>query len=266
MDPVKKKRGENWSTEEKEILRQLIAQSAKILEDKSTKTNVNVLKLKEWKNLTNKLTEIKLAWKRMKLAAKANFSFHRREQSQTGGGTKPPSPSPEDLQIMAIAPHDFVIEVNDFDSDAVIPNITISKSVPIPGPSSQDEPIITIIEETPEPKVMENQVLPFINDIEEIKYVDHTQKEEAKGKCKPKIAEKKGRKVTQNRSEEGRQAIIYSNLDFKNRQIEMLEVEHTYKIKISELKIKKLELEIGLIENQLKTNSKIQKNNSGTEE
>lgn len=42
-------------------------------------------------------------------------------------------------------------------------------------------------------------VLPFINDIEEIKYVDHTQKEEAKGKCKPKIAEKKGRKVTQNR-------------------------------------------------------------------
>lgn len=46
----------------------------------------------------------------------------------------------------------------------------------------------------------------------------------------------------------------------------MLEVEHTYNIKISELKIKKLELEIGLIENQLKTNSKIQKNNSGTEE
>lgn len=65
-------------------------------------------------------TEIKLAWKRMKLAAKANLSLHRKEQSQTGGGTKPPSPSPEDLHIMAIAPHYFVIEVNDFDSDAVV--------------------------------------------------------------------------------------------------------------------------------------------------
>lgn len=58
----------------------------------------------------------------MKLAAKANLSLHRREQSKggSGGGTKPPSPSPVDMQIMAIAPHDFVIEVNDFDSDAVV--------------------------------------------------------------------------------------------------------------------------------------------------
>lgn len=66
------------------------------------------------------VSEIKLAWKRMKLTAKLNVSSHRREQSQTGGGEKPPSPSPEDLAIMAVAPHDFVIEVNDFDSDAVV--------------------------------------------------------------------------------------------------------------------------------------------------
>ncbi|XP_047027870.1 uncharacterized protein LOC124635947 [Helicoverpa zea] len=130
METQRKKRGENWTTEEKDILRQLVAESAKILEDKSTKTNVNVTKSREWKNVTNKLNELtgktrtdaelKLAWKRMKLAAKANLSLHRREQSQTGGGNKPPSPSPEDLAVMAIAPHDFIIEVNDYDSDAMV--------------------------------------------------------------------------------------------------------------------------------------------------
>lgn len=64
--------------------------------------------------------ELKLAWKRMKLSAKSNLSAHRMEQAKTGGGEKPPSPSPEDLQIMSIAPHDFVIEVNDYDSDALV--------------------------------------------------------------------------------------------------------------------------------------------------
>ncbi|XP_037302072.1 uncharacterized protein LOC119192356 [Manduca sexta] len=117
MEQSKKKRGENWTFEEKEILRQLISESAHILENKSTKTNTNMLKSKEWQNITNKLNElmgrnrtngeIKLAWKRMKLAAKANFSLHRREQSQTGSGKKPPSPSPEDLAAMSIAPHRF---------------------------------------------------------------------------------------------------------------------------------------------------------------
>lgn len=69
--------------------------------------------------------ELKLAWKRMKLSAKSNLSTHMREQSMTGGGEKPPSPSPEDLQIMAIAPHDFVIEVNDYDSDALVNKISL---------------------------------------------------------------------------------------------------------------------------------------------
>jgi hypothetical protein len=64
--------------------------------------------------------EMKLAWKRMKLSAKSNISSHLKEVSKTGGGEKPPSPSPEDLQIMSIAPHDFIIESNDFDSDAVV--------------------------------------------------------------------------------------------------------------------------------------------------
>lgn len=55
----------------------------------------------------------------MKLAAKANISVHRQQQLQTGGGEKPPSPSQEDLTVMSIAPRDFVVEINDYDSDAI---------------------------------------------------------------------------------------------------------------------------------------------------
>lgn len=64
-------------------------------------------------------TEVKLAWKRMKLAAKANLSAHRQSQMRTGGGEKPKSPSQEDLAIMDIAPLDFVVEYNEYDSDAI---------------------------------------------------------------------------------------------------------------------------------------------------
>ncbi|XP_037294403.1 uncharacterized protein LOC119189306 isoform X2 [Manduca sexta] len=128
MDNRKKKRSENWSTEEKDVLRELIAQSRHIIENKNTKASSNKKKTEEWKNIAQRINvlmgknrsdgDVKLAWKRMKLAAKANSSTHRNHQMQTGGGEKPKSPSQEDLAIMAIAPHDFIMEFNNYDSDA----------------------------------------------------------------------------------------------------------------------------------------------------
>lgn len=47
------------------------------------------------------------------------------------------------------------------------------------------------------------------------------------------------------------EAILESNAQFKKRQIDMLEIEHQYNIKIAELKIKKLKLEIELLENRI---------------
>lgn len=81
---------------------------------------LHVFSLNEIVGKTRTDAEIKLAWKRMKLTAKANLSLHRREQFQTGSGQKPPSPSPEDLQIISIAPHDFIVNVSNYDSDAVV--------------------------------------------------------------------------------------------------------------------------------------------------
>ncbi|KAG6454429.1 hypothetical protein O3G_MSEX008693 [Manduca sexta] len=122
MDNRKKKRSENWSIEEKDVLRELIAQSRHIIENKNTKASSNKKKTEEWINVlmgkNRSDGDVKLAWKRMKLAAKANLSTHRNHQMQTGGGEKPKSPSQEDLAIMAIAPHDFIVEFNNYDSDA----------------------------------------------------------------------------------------------------------------------------------------------------
>lgn len=67
----------------------------------------------------------------MKLSAKANLSAHRQDQMRTGGGEKPKSPTQEDLAIMDIAPHDFIIEYNDYDSDAIIPQIPVVSLITI---------------------------------------------------------------------------------------------------------------------------------------
>ncbi|XP_063898798.1 uncharacterized protein LOC110378495 isoform X2 [Helicoverpa armigera] len=50
------------------------------------------------------------------------------------------------------------------------------------------------------------------------------------------------------RNEDGLQAIIKSNLDFKKRQLAILEAEHSNKVEIQKLKIRKLQLEIALLE------------------
>nr|XP_049707046.1 uncharacterized protein LOC110378495 isoform X2 [Helicoverpa armigera] len=50
------------------------------------------------------------------------------------------------------------------------------------------------------------------------------------------------------RNEDGLQDIIKSNLDFKKRQLALLEVEHSNKVEIQKLKIRKLQLELALLE------------------
>ncbi|KAL4717037.1 hypothetical protein ACJJTC_016924 [Scirpophaga incertulas] len=64
--------------------------------DNSVQCSVETGNLKLSKNKFKKYVKIKLAWKRMKLAAKVNLSHHNKENYLTGGGSKPPSPSPED--------------------------------------------------------------------------------------------------------------------------------------------------------------------------
>lgn len=50
------------------------------------------------------------------------------------------------------------------------------------------------------------------------------------------------------RKEAMQETILKSNIDFKKKQLDMLELEHQYNVRIAELKIKKLEMEIKLLE------------------
>nr|XP_026493240.1 uncharacterized protein LOC113398618 isoform X2 [Vanessa tameamea] len=156
MSQEKRKRSENWSTEEKDILREMIGQSHHIIENRCTKASSNNKKTQEWKDITKRLNEltgkcrsdgdVKLAWKRMKLTAKANLSTHWQDLGKTGGGNKPKSPSQEDLATINIVPGDFIVEYNNFDSDAMRPvaelNVLGHKNIEIEaGPSTAVPPL-----------------------------------------------------------------------------------------------------------------------------
>lgn len=52
------------------------------------------------------------------------------------------------------------------------------------------------------------------------------------------------------RKEAVQETILQSNTQFKEKQLHMLEVEHQYNVQIAELKIKKLKLEIEILENK----------------
>lgn len=56
-------------------------------------------------------------WKYMKLTSKKELSSHRRAINKTGGGQKPPSPSPESKEIAEMIPLEFEIDYNEFDCD-----------------------------------------------------------------------------------------------------------------------------------------------------
>ncbi|CAK1587863.1 unnamed protein product [Parnassius mnemosyne] len=155
---------------------------------------------------------------------------------------------------MSIAPHDFIVEVNNYDSDAVDPVAvaTTSKEVADPKPRLNFEKTDTAIVknvENPEPNVVYVQEIDPTTDTEEsAKMVKITNNKDIITRGITKI---KNRKLSlQNRREDVHQTIVKSNTDFKKRQLEMMEEEHKYNIKIANLKIRKLELQISLLESQ----------------
>ncbi|XP_050671111.1 uncharacterized protein LOC126969608 [Leptidea sinapis] len=171
----------------------------------------------------------------MKLAAKHNYSVFRRQQLKTGGGEKPPSPSPEDIAIMEIAPHEFLMQYNEFDGDAMIH----TTKEPIAGTSTTSsvaDDMVTVINKANEESsisIAKQEI--FNNEATEKNVINNNT-----GKSDPAIKRKKSQ---QNRCDDC-SLIIKSNIDFKERQLEMMEEEHKINIKNLELTTIKLELEI----------------------
>ncbi|XP_072947389.1 uncharacterized protein [Epargyreus clarus] len=58
-------------------------------------------------------------WRVMKISTKKELATYRQEVLKTGGGPKPPSPTPEILEITDMIPHEFTIDTNEYDCDGI---------------------------------------------------------------------------------------------------------------------------------------------------
>ena len=69
---------------------------------------------------TRELKELKEQWKRMKMAAKSEFSEWVTSKGQTGGGSPPSSPSQIAKIVKGLIPLEFVQIRNPYDCDDII--------------------------------------------------------------------------------------------------------------------------------------------------
>ncbi|XP_026753249.2 LOW QUALITY PROTEIN: uncharacterized protein LOC113513454 [Galleria mellonella] len=96
---LKRKRGDNWTRQEKELFINIMRHSSSIIENKNTDTDANKQKLLEWQKIERKfrqlsgtsrqISQLKGVWRRMKMTAKKNVSQNL-------------NPSEEDRTIMEI--------------------------------------------------------------------------------------------------------------------------------------------------------------------
>ncbi|PSN44516.1 hypothetical protein C0J52_23812 [Blattella germanica] len=80
---------------------------------------MNKRKLKAWQTIHDRfkelsVKEIKQQWKCMKLEAKNALSNYNR----AGGGSKPPSPTAETIEILQLIPLEFDTDINQYDSNS----------------------------------------------------------------------------------------------------------------------------------------------------
>ncbi|CAG4961527.1 unnamed protein product [Parnassius apollo] len=260
-------RGENWTQEEKDLFLEIMRESAPIIESKFTDTNTNKRKNLEWirvqkslKELTGKsreITQLKGFWRRTKVAAKKSVAQHRRALQATGGGQRPTSPGDDHLKIVELCPTDFVIEENLYDSDAVPQHVEV---IVLGGTEEQNNTLYDIDEDEilPAEEPAEQQMITVANVHSEeidIKMPECSRKTQMM--FPPKVDKKQIREKKTNKLA-GKEALLRSNIEFKERASAMLEEEHKLKIKFQEQEIAhqqlrhRLEIEILILERDKK--------------
>ncbi|XP_075149278.1 myb/SANT-like DNA-binding domain-containing protein 3 [Haematobia irritans] len=130
----KRPRSENWSEDDKELLKELVKMRVNAIENKNTDTNTNQAKKKAWLELEkdfNNMTscghrtvpQLKSQWTTIKIQAKKEMSEYRSQIRKTGGGQAPLGAPLQGNDIAIWLPNEFVVDENEFDSD-----ITFSKN------------------------------------------------------------------------------------------------------------------------------------------
>ncbi|CAF4831218.1 unnamed protein product [Pieris macdunnoughi] len=116
------------------LFREVLADYVVIIEDKCTDTNTNKRKYHAWQKVFesfvtelikfNKLNvrqralvELKQQWQMSKVDAKKIMSEHRIAKNKSGG-SRPPSPDEETINLVKLLPLEFEVDHNKLDSDA----------------------------------------------------------------------------------------------------------------------------------------------------
>ncbi|XP_037931526.1 uncharacterized protein LOC119666315 [Teleopsis dalmanni] len=124
---TKKIRGDNWTAEDKTLLKELVRENMNCIENKNTDTNTNKAKQNAWINLhecfnemgsvKRSVVQLKAQWSIIKMNAKKEKTKERREILQTGGGPHRPAEALGSDDISVWLPNEFVVDHNIFDSD-----------------------------------------------------------------------------------------------------------------------------------------------------
>ncbi|XP_045530353.1 uncharacterized protein LOC123718041 isoform X1 [Pieris brassicae] len=164
----KRERCVNWEKKEKQLFKSILRPYISIIENKDLSTNINKEKMKAWSDITEKFNlanfrtrskkQLMNQWKCIKLNTKKELSSrsNRFETSKTGGGQKPPAPSPDTMDVAEMIPQEFEDDFNEFDCDGVedITNIIIlgANDIPKENKANNDKDYMT--------KAKENHVKP----------------------------------------------------------------------------------------------------------
>ena len=110
------------------MLLNLLSEKVTIIEDKKSDASATKKKNKAWDEICTSfcsasigcrrdLKEIRDQWKRMKAAAKNDFSRFVKEKKRTGGGPEPKAPNDLTMKIKDLLPKEFQQMSNPYDDD-----------------------------------------------------------------------------------------------------------------------------------------------------
>lgn len=120
---------ENYTSEERNYLLELIKERSSIIENCQNTPSVNLKKNKCWKDIVAifnnnfptkppvDVNKLRTLYRRLKTEAKKEHFAHKKARRKTGGGPAPPEPSSEAKTLMELCPNITFELNNSYDCD-----------------------------------------------------------------------------------------------------------------------------------------------------
>ncbi|XP_022177116.1 myb/SANT-like DNA-binding domain-containing protein 3 [Myzus persicae] len=133
MKSVKRERGPNWDTQEKEIFFHCVSKFKHVIEDPKKDFNSNQKKHEAWEKVTNdfnshaqvqkrEVKNLKKLWETEKAKSRKTFTSERYSRLKTGGGSYEATPdSVQNPEVEELIGKPHIVEwTNNYDSDGII--------------------------------------------------------------------------------------------------------------------------------------------------